>query len=448
MSTISTLARSHTAPAPSPMPGGMLASRLAPPFRLPGEHFAVALGFWVLGAVGLVWVAPDLAHGGFLSPRVVAVTHLFTLGWITTTILGALYQFLPVALGCPIRSERLARAGLMVYAPGLLLFVSGLVTGRTAVIILGATLFGGALLLFAGNLTATLWSARLQPDAPDAAEQKLTWWALAGAAFFLSATVVLGLLLGGNLRWSYLGAERLLAVGTHLHVAVGGWIMLVVVGVAHRLLPMFLLSHGAPTWPGAVAAALLGGGAGLLLFLHHALTPPLLWTVALLLGGGVLAFLLQAGLFFRHRKKPALDPGMRLAGMGMAFLVGALCLAPFVLRAGFAAPRLATAYGVVLILGGLSLFVAGHYYKILPFLVWFHRFGPLAGKRPVPRVSDLYSAGPATAAAVLLGVGVLGLALALLLGAPWAARPAAGLFAAGAFIVAAQMWIISRRRPE
>ena len=34
-----------------------------------------------------------------ILPRVVAVTHLFTLAWITTSIMGALYQFLPVALG-------------------------------------------------------------------------------------------------------------------------------------------------------------------------------------------------------------------------------------------------------------------------------------------------------------------------------------------------------------
>lgn len=62
--------------------------------------------FLVLGGLGLVVVAPDLAGGPFLSPRVVAVTHLFTLGWITTSIMGALYQPLPVALGESVRWPR------------------------------------------------------------------------------------------------------------------------------------------------------------------------------------------------------------------------------------------------------------------------------------------------------------------------------------------------------
>jgi hypothetical protein len=442
-------ARLATPPAAGPAPGpAMLGSRMAPPFRLPAEHFAVALGFWVVGALGLVWAAPEIARGWFVSPRVVALTHLFTLGWITVTIQGALYQFLPVALGQPIRSQRLAHLSLVLFAPGLAGFVYGLVAGVSALTIAGAVLFSLGLLLFVGNLAATLWCARHFAGAADAAERRLTWWALVGATVFLAATVFLGVALSGNLRWGFLGAERFLALGVHLHVAVAGWVMLVIVGVAHRLLPMFLLSHGAPSWPGAVAVGLLWSGVGLLLGVHHALSPLLMWVIAGMIIGGVLSFLLQAVLFFRHRRKPALDPGLRLAASGIAFLLVALGLAPFALHAGLAAPHLATAYVLVLVLGALSLFVAGHYYKIFPFLVWFHRFGPMAGRQPVPRVADLYADRPANAAVALLVAGVVGLAAATLFRAEWAARPAALLFAGGALIVAAQMWTISRRRPE
>jgi hypothetical protein len=157
---------------------------------------------------------------------------------------------------------------------------------------------------------------------------------------------------------------------------------------------------------------------------------------------------MQAVLFFRHRKKPVLDPGLRLAAAALAFLGAALVLAPFFLARGLAAPRLATAYVMALVLGGLSLFVAGHYYKILPFLMWYHRFGPLVGKQAVPRVADLYSARVGTVAAVLLVAGNLGLLVATLAGAVLLARPAAILFAAGAVVLAGQMLAIARRRPQ
>ena len=410
----------------------------APPLRLPGEHFAAALIFWLLGAAGLVWVAPDIAQGLFPLPRVVAVTHLFTLGWITTTIQGALYQFLPVALGVSIRSEKLGHLSYFLYVPGLALFVVGMALAIHPLLLTGAALFGTGLLLFAGNLTATLIRAP---------QRNLSWWALALATFYLVTTVVLGISLAGNLSMDYLGAHRFLALGVHLHVAAIGWVGLVMVGVAQRLLPMFLLSHGGTERAGAAAVGLLGGGVGLLVLTHHMLSAPILWTVAGLIAAGFIAFIVQALLFFRHRKKPKLDPGLRLAGIALCFILCALVLAPFFLIHGLAAPRIATAYVLTLILGGLSLFVAGHYYKILPFLIWFHYFGPLVGKMPVPRVIDLYATRPGNLAGALLATGVAGLVIATLTGRVALARPAAVIFAAGALIVAVQMFLISRRRP-
>jgi hypothetical protein len=350
---------------------------MAPPFALPASHFAVALGFWVAGALTLVWAAPEVARGGFASPRVVALTHLFTLGWITTTIMGALYQFLPVALGAPIRWTRLAWATLAVFAPGLALFTAGLLAARSAWVIVGAVVFGVALMMFVANLAATLWGARPRGDEPDAAERRLTWYALALAAAFLAATVLLGAALSGNLRWGFLGAERFVALGVHMHVAIAGWVLLVIVGVAHRLLPMFLLSHGASGVTGCAAVGLLGGGSGLLLVLT---TRSPRWSgrprAARRPGRSRSCSRRRSssGTGGSRRSTPAAPRGLRLA-----FLL-ALAIAPFAVHAGLAAPRLATAYVLVLVLGGLSLFVAGHYYKILPFLVWYHRFGPLVGR--------------------------------------------------------------------
>lgn len=440
-STVAPTAPIATPPADPPRPFVSpvgLVSRSAPPLRLPGQHFTAALVFWVLGATGIVWVAPDIAQGLFPLPRVVAVTHLFTLGWITTTILGALCQFLPVALQVPIRSERLAHVSFALHVPGVALFLGGMLASSHSTLLAGAALFGTGLLLFCGNMAVSLRRA---------SDRNLTWWTLVGATVSLFCTVLLGASLAGNLRWDYLGANRFLALGVHLHIAIGGWVMLVIVGVAHRLLPMFLLSHGASERPGKIAAGLLAAGIGLLLVFHHGLTPILLGLIALTLGGGVVAFLVQAALFFRHRKKPVLDPGLRLAAVALGHLGLALAVAPFFLTQGLAAPRIATAY-VLLLVGAPALFVAGIYYKILPFLIWFHRFGPLVGKQPVPRVVDLYDVRTGNAAVVLLATGLMGLVIATVTGAVGVARPLAAIFAAGATVVAAQMFTISRRRPQ
>ena len=190
---------------------------------------------------------------------------------------------------------------------------------------------------------------------------------------------------------------------------------------------------------------LLGMGAAMLAVGHHG--PALIsrWLPALLFGGGLVALLLQTRAFYRHRHRPALDPGMRSAGLALGVLAVALVLAGVALLID-RSPRASLAYVMALVLG-ISLFVAALYYKIVPFLVWYHRFGPLAGKRKISRVSDLYSARLAGLAGALLLLGV-----ALLLAGVIAARAevvvtGALILTAGVTVEAIQMFALARRTP-
>ena len=412
-------------------------SAASPPLSLPGSHFAAGLVFLALGAAGLVWVAPQLAGGAYLLPRVVAGTHLFTLGWITTSIMGALYQFLPVALGESIRWPGVARAALWLYVPALLAFVTGLALYRTPLIIAGASGSAAVLLLFAANLAATLRRAR---------QRDVTWWALAAACAYLVLTLVIGWALAANLRWGFMGGVRLVALATHLHVALVGWVLMVMVGVGHRLLPMFLLSHGADERPAKAAVALLAAGVALLFALHHA-APVLRWIPAGLILSGAAAFLLQARLFWTHRRRRALDPGMRLAATAL-MLVGSAAVAGVVLLAD----RLlfgATRHGV------RAPACAGHQPVRGRPLLQDRGVSDLDGPLRVPG----RKAARAQGRRALLGpvglrgrrhltLGVAALAAAVVLGLPLAARAAAVVFAIGVAVEAAQMVGLARVRPD
>lgn len=429
--------------APGPAPGAARPAfgpaAAVTSFGLTAAHFAVALCFLVAGGAGLVWVAPALAGGRYLSPEVVAVAHLFTLGWLTTSIMGALYQLVPVVLSTGVRWPRAGYAGLLLFAPGLAAFLAGVLAGQTGLTVAGAFTFAAGLLVFAANVGASLRRAPVRD---------LTWWALAGALVFLVVTVILGASLAGNLRWSYLGERRLLAVGVHMHVALGGWVLLLAIGVARKLLPMFLLSHGGSERAGTVAAVLTAAGAGVLALFHHAPGPLVAWPAALLLAGGAGSFAVQAAVYVRHGRRPSLDNGLRLALAGVALLAAAIPLGFACVAGGFLSRHLAAAYGTTIVLA-FTLFVAGHYYKILPFLVWNRYFAPLVGTgRPLPKVTDLFDGRVAGAAALLLAAGSVGVASGTLLGLPLATRAAAPLFAVGAGVLALQMVNIYRVRPR
>lgn len=427
---------SRTARARRPDPGGR-GSAEAPPFRVPGQHFAAGLVFLVAGAAGLVWRAEALAAGAFTDPGLLATTHLFTLGWIGTSIMGALYQFLPVALGSGVRWVRLTHLTFGLWTAGVAVFVVGLAT--TGVFLLaGAGLLGTAILLFAANLAATL---------PGTERRGLTWWCVAGSTLALLAAWLLGALLAVNLTGGLLSGSRFSVLAIHVHVAAGGWVLLTMVGVAHHLMPMFLLSHGAGARLGKAAAVLLGAGTAGLVLTGHGLPTAALPYVLGLLAAGAGAFLLQALLHFLRRRRPRIDPGMRLVGGALVLLALALVTGVTILLSPPADPSLLTVYGVLLVPGGLGLFVAGHYYKIVPFLTWFHRFGPVASEREVPSVAELFDHRAARAAGSLLVGGVVTMSAGILLGGAALCLAGAIAFAAGALLESLQMLLIARQRP-
>src|SRR5690606_31384879 len=171
------------------------------------------------------------------------------------SIFGALCQFLPVAIGQELRSRVAAHLSLAAHVLGVIGLVSGLATGKLALLVFGASALSLSFATFALNLLATLVRAT---------ERSLTWWTLAAAALFLLVTPAFGTLLALGPFVDGLVVERFALVGQHAHIAVVGVVLLVMVGVASRLLPMFLLSHGASERFGKLAAGLLFTCAALL----------------------------------------------------------------------------------------------------------------------------------------------------------------------------------------
>ncbi|MGH7648328.1 MAG: hypothetical protein ACREND_09440 [Gemmatimonadaceae bacterium] len=400
-----------------------------PAIRLAGEHFAVATLYLVAGAVGLVWVAPQLAAGDFTSPRVAGVTHLFTLGWLTITIFGALYQLLPVALGAPIRWPRAGHASLAAFAPGVGAFALGVALRSTILDHAGVCLVAIGVVLAVANVAATL---------PRARHRDVTWAAVAIAITYLSSTLVLGVLLLHNIHTGSIAAMRIRVLATHLHVAIVGWALVMIVGVSHRLLPMFLLAHGADTqWTRRALAALAIGlpflGTGLLTG-----AVPAAWTGALMLELGVACFVYQASRFFHARVRKRLDIGVRYAAFALAFLAADGVLGALVLWRGAETGRLATTYVFVGLLGGIVLFVVGLFYKIVPLLAWTARYG---GKATVgaPTVAEMFSASVARVQLGLMTGAVVLAAGAILAGSRAGTYAAAALFLAGVLLFAGQI---------
>src|SRR5438445_10360771 len=67
------------------------------PVRLPIHFFSFAIFSFALGAASAPWAAVKLADYFYQLP-VLAWVHTFTLGWITSAMLGVMYRYVPAMM--------------------------------------------------------------------------------------------------------------------------------------------------------------------------------------------------------------------------------------------------------------------------------------------------------------------------------------------------------------
>ncbi len=429
--------------------------------------FSVPARFMTVGALSLAafWtglaVRPELLLGHPALHGVLAVVHVFTLGFGASVLIGALHQLVPVLLITRLRAPGWGAATWATTSAGSFAIISGFATGsRPAWLAIGGTLvlIGATILLV--NLIATARTAR-RVDA-------VAGTVLASAAA-LWGTVALGatIALGRIIPWVgvALGPVRPL----HLTLGLIGAFVLAIAGAGHKLLSMFVLSHGASQRPlrwitAAVGSAVLlaavaawmpaawrsasFAGSGLADWLAHGVTAAL--------GVALAALIIDVRAILSRRMRKRTDVGVT------TFLIGVLMFVPAWTLLAFGR----TADAVALLLtGGLALAIGGMMLKIVGFLAWQHRYAGLVGRDPsrtttIPMLADMtvpalgwITAGCLLAASLLLaGVRLAhGDAAAPppseLLGL---ARLAAILGSIGAWSLAAHLtWIVAgRHRPR
>ncbi|MGH7762395.1 MAG: hypothetical protein ACREOY_13435 [Candidatus Dormibacteraceae bacterium] len=391
---------------------------------LPGRYLATGLLGFVLFAIGLPLLAPDLVRTND-DPKVFALTHVAVLGWITMTMFGALYQLFPVALGGTVRSPRLGRWNYWVLAAGIAGFVPSFYVDWAP----GVALFGS--LTVAGVLHFASQLLRSYPTVKD--WHPMAYYVLASLVW-LVATIGFGFVYALNLpfRWFDVSDSMLAA---HVEMGLAGWLGLTLMGVSYKLTELFALAHGYGR--GLTLANLALWNLGLLGLVLSLLFEPKSWLViafAALLAVSALLHVLDLALRLRtrRRRKLSVEQWHTFVSLGSLLTAAALGL---LLASGHAPGRSwVVAYGYSALAGWFGFAIVGKSYKILPFLSWLHRFSGSAGARPVPLLRELVDERLAWASFALLLAGFVGVLAGLLVADAGAVRVAGVVYLGGALI--------------
>jgi hypothetical protein len=344
--------------------------------------------------------------------------------------MGASYQLIPIVLERPIWSERLARAQFVVLVAGIVGMVGHFFIGQWSGWLWSAGLVA---LGVAAHVTNAVMSVR--GIRALGFTGRLVLLALAG----LALTTVFGLALGLDHVVKILPGFVLANVHAHVQLALLGFVLPMVIGVAARVYPMFLLAREPAGRLGAVQ--LWGVAAGVPLVVAGILADarPVLVAGALAVAGAVSGHAAWVVGMVRARKRPTLDWGLRLVLTGTAFLVLATVMGLGLSVGLVAGPRYGLVYGILALGGWASLTIAGMMLKIVPFLVWYLAYAPRVGRQPVPTLAQLSWVPGERVAAALLAGGVIVLVLGVVAGETAWIRAAGGLTAAGALAFAATL---------
>jgi hypothetical protein len=390
----------------------------APPISVPYRFFLVAPWFGVLAGLLLAWSGGDALVSRW-TPEALALTHLVGAGFMLQAMSGALFQFIPVAVGGNVWRPRLvANVVHPLLAMAALLLVAGLLFSHPTLLSAAVPLF----LLGVGGLVVAVALALWRTPATG-----MTLWSMRMAIGGLAVTVLLGSLLAEALARG-LNLPIIELTNVHLAWALGGWALMLMAGVSYHVVPMFQLTRPYPLW-------FTRGFGPLLLMLLCAWSSRLMfdddqWTTAIALPL-LLVFSAYAvmTLWLQYTRRRKVDDATSLYfRVAMVSMLGfALSGALVRLHPEFGDdPRAIVWLGVLVFVGVFVSAITGMMYKITPFLNWLHlqRLGA-----PISAVPNMKKMIPADNMIGQLRLHVL--ALLLLLAAVW--QPALARLAGVAF---------------
>jgi hypothetical protein len=356
----------------------------APPFSVPLRFFLTAPLF-LLAAAALLLFAPEAMFSRWM-PQTLALTHALTLGFLAMAMMGALMQMLPVVAGSVLPASRsVAWLSHVPLALGTVALMTGFLTAWSSAFGIGIILLGGGFVVFLAAAAISL--ARAVGSAT------VTGMRLAVAG--LGLTVLLGLALALVRSGGWIPPAVEAAIAGHVAFGLLGWVLLLVIGVAYQVVPMFQIT---PPYPPRLTRW-LAGGLFALLILHAA--APLLPQAAREsaarladtgLATGILAFVLATLQIQSRRRRKLPDITLDFWRTGMTSLI--LCV--LVWLSGQLRPAWgeSDAYPLllgVLFIGGFAVSVVnGMLYKVVPFLAWFHLQAQLQARAgTIPNMKEM-----------------------------------------------------------
>ena len=315
-----------------------------------------------------------------------ALVHMITLGWLTLIMIGAFYQMVPVLVGGHVPWNHLSRINFYSLISGILTLISGFLFWKMILLKSAAVLLLVSFSLFITQILTALF--RVKANRPVV-------YAMRASVICLTLAVTAGITMIGVLYgwWGFPLDEYSLKY-IHITLALLGWITLLIFGVSFHVIPMFYLTKAFPDRIGyTIVTLILLSIVSLVIGFGMKLNGTRLVVAGIPAFIGVILYVFTLFSLIRNRQRKMVDSTFRFWQLGLTCLIPAFLLItvdPFRWDETFG-----YLFAITFLIGFACSVTNGMLYKIVPFLIWLHRFSSLVGKIKTPAMKDIIADAPA-----------------------------------------------------
>lgn len=325
--------------------------------------------------------------GHYFHPKLLAITHITTLGWISMVIIGSLYQLAPVVSNSKLFSLKLAHISYFL-----------LLIGTTMLAYCFWEFNVGHLMQVASSLLFTgisLFALNIYLTANKSDEKNIESDFLISSVIWFWMTVFLGVLLAFNFRYAFLPKEHLYFLKIHAHIGLVGWFLCLIIGIASRLVPMFLISGKLNKTRLNYAYYLLN--LGLLGFIidsifFNGINRSFIYIIPIIIS--LVFFLMYIKEAYQNRLKKTLDIGLKHTFISFILIIIPVTIW-VILKTIITDEKLKTQLSIALtfsiLFGFISLLILGQTFKNLAFISWLKNYQNYSSNTEAPLPKDLYS---------------------------------------------------------
>lgn len=334
--------------------------------------YKVVLPFYIYAAISFLiaviflLISSTTLITNYFHPHVLAITHIVALGWGTMIILGVSHQLVPVIIEGKLYSNKLAYTTFTLAAIGIPLLVYGFYVFNMG----NPAKWGGrfvvlAVLSYLINLGKSVQKSK----------KNIQSVYIYTATIWLFLTTFFGLILVYNFTYKLLDNGSSHYLPLHVHAGVIGWFLLLVIGVASRLIPMFLISKYTNNKLLWIIYILINFSIisyiTIFYFLHN---NTFVFVSSITLFVAIILFIYYCYSAYKNRIRKKVDEQMKLSLLSAAMIVLPILILFVIIavikNADKASNSLIVSYGFLIFFGWITAIILGMTFKTLPFIIW------------------------------------------------------------------------------